>query len=139
MGYESGKNHRYRLLCGIFLIAFALCVFSACDPPWYSYPYQKGGVWTSDDPEFTVLYAKLENGVTEQTATLVLDDNIIQVELYFRSSLYDVYPKGVNEYDNRLFGGTWEYRKGNLVLYIEDDFIFDGRYSEIVLSPSNVS
>lgn len=133
------KKHRFGLLRGLFFIVSALILFSACDPRDGSYPFQKGSLWTSDDPYLTVLYMKSENGATEQTSTLVLDDNIIQVELYFRSSLYDVYPLGANVYDDRLWSGTWEYRDGNLILYIEDDFIFDGHYSEIVLSPSDVN
>lgn len=125
------------LLRSMLLIVSIAILLLACDPCYGGYPYQRSSTWVSSDPVFTVVYSELENGVIEQTTMLEVNGMPIEVNLYFQSSLFDVYPKGINSYDNRLFGGKWEYREGDLVLIVEEDYLFDNEYSEIVFSSSD--
>lgn len=113
------------------LISLVLLLFlCSCEEP-----YNKSNEWLCETPYFSLLYTRDSQGILVQTEALVLDGELIAVDLLFGRGIYCVYPEGSNHYEDRLFSGSWEYRAGNLVLTIEEDFAFDGEYDRIVLSP----
>ena len=119
-------------LCVLFLICTIL--FCGCDPRSGKYPFQKGEQWYSEDPQISLNYSKQEDGTWEIYETLLCDGKIKEIDLAMHSSDFWVYPADSNYHDDRLFSGRWKYRKGDLVLIVEEDFVFGGKYSEIVLS-----
>lgn len=80
-------------------------------------------------------YSQREDGTWDIYETLFYDGEVKEILLDMHSSAFWVYPADSNYHDDRLFSGRWRYRKGDLVLIVEEDFVFGGEYSEIVLSP----
>lgn len=131
-----GKKRRNAFICTL-LIFTSIVLFAGCDPKYGSYPSSKALKWTCSDPAFRIVYTKEESGLTSSNATLELEGTLIEVRVMFRSCLYDVFPKNSREYEDLLFGGTWEYMGENLILNIEDDNVFGKQYSKLTLSPSD--
>ena len=135
MVYELIRNKsRYiTVLCISFLACMVM--FCGCDPRSGKYPHQRSEQWYSDEPQMSLCYSKAEDGTWELFETLFYDSENREIDLAMHSSYYCVYPADSNHHDDRLFSGNWKYRKGDLVLIVEEDFIFGGKHSEIVLSP----
>ena len=87
------------------------------------------------DPSFLMRYSTDEDGVLIQSEQMVLNGITYYVDVCFSRNTYCVYPEGETKYSERLFSGTWEYRNNNLILVIEEDFIFEGKYNEILFVP----
>lgn len=121
------------IVCVVFLIFSVL--FSGCDPRSGKYPFQQGEQWYSEEPQICLNYSKQEDGTWEMHETLLYNGSLKEINLAMHSSDYCVYPADSNHHDDRLFSGTWKYRNGNLVLIVEEDFAFDGKYSKIILKP----
>ena len=137
---ESGlisKKRRNAFICTLLIIT-SIVLFAGCDPQYGNYPSSKAPIWTCSDPVFRIVYTKEKNGMTSSNAILEWEGTLIEVSIYFQSCLYDVFPKNSSAYEDRLFGGTWEYRGENLILKIEDDYVFGQRYSKLILSPSDL-
>lgn len=122
----------------LFLIIFILIsafLFSGCDPKSGQYPFQKEECWYSEEPIMTLQYTKNDDDTWIFSEKLIWEGNTKEISIGMQGSYYCVYPADSNDYEDRLFCGRWKYREGNLVLIIEEDFIFGGAYSEIVLAP----
>ena len=83
-------------------------------------------------------YSQREDGTWDIYETLFYDGEVKEILLDMHSSDYWVFPApsgNITYHDDMLFSGSWKYRNGNLVLIVEEDFIFDGKYSKIILKP----
>lgn len=120
------------LICLAVLTVLFLC---GCDPRSGQYPFQKAESWSSADPAISLHYTQNEDNTWTFAEELRWNNDTIEIDVAMQSDAYCVYPADSSHYDDRLFSGHWKYRKGNLVLIIEEDFLFDGAYSEIVLVP----
>ena len=121
----------------ILLVMFLLC---GCDPRSGQYPHQKAERWVSEDPMISLEYTHNEDGTWTFCEELYWNDELIAIEVAMQSDYFCVYPidstnPDVIHHEDRLFSGTWRYRQGNLILMIEEDYIFDGQYSQIVITP----
>lgn len=120
----------------IILFVLILPVFlTSCDPKYGHYPSQLASKWVCTAPEFTIEYSRNASGVLEDSAILRWNEESIPVDLAFDSVSFWLLPESSEDYDDRLLFGTWEYRDENLVLVIEEDFIFENQFSELVFSP----
>lgn len=100
-----------------------------------NYPFHVASMWQCDDPHFSLIYTRTENGMLTSYEELEWGNETIPVDVCFLMREYDVFPAASSAYEDRLFGGTWKYRDGNFVLVIKEDFLFDNKYSELVFSP----
>lgn len=132
-GLIRNKNRCTAMVCAFFLICTIL--FSGCDPRSGKYPHQRSEQWCSEEPQISLNYSKREDGTWEFNETLLYNGSLKEINLAMHSSYYCVYPADSNHHGDRLFSGSWKYRSGNLVLIVEEDFIFDGKYSKIILKP----
>ena len=92
----------------------------------------------SEDPMISLEYTHNEDGTWTFCEELYWNDELIAIAVAMQSDYFCVYPftnSNVTHHEDRLFSGTWKYRQGNLILMIEEDYIFDGQYSQIVISP----
>ena len=124
----------------ILLIVFIFAVsvlFSACDPYVDSYPFLTEGKWECSDPVIVLEYAKSDAGVITEHCAMEWNDMLLYINLNFQAGSFVVNPATSNHYDKRLFTGSWEYRDGNLVLIIEEDFLLDHTYDELVFVKAN--
>lgn len=112
-----------------------MLLFAGCDPRSGKYPFQKSERWYSEDPQISLCYTKNSDGAWSFYHILVLENDELEISIGMQSSYYCVYPADSMHHDDRLFSGSWNYRNGNLVLIVEEDFIFDGKYSKIILKP----
>lgn len=117
------------------ILAVILFTISSISMPFVEYPWERESQWVCADPHFTVSYLKHSQGSLISEEILIWEDKEIRVDLRIGVSYFTVFPEYSNVHDDRLLSGTWKYRKGNLVLRIEEDFIFDNQYKELVLSP----
>ena len=131
MRFLSVKHKRCMVIALIFAVAISLL---ACDPYANKYPFKEEGTWICKDPEFTISYSKEPNNRIIEESTLEWDGETIHVDVTFQVDTYCVSPIGTTAHADRLFNGTWEYRGEDLVFYIEEDFLFDGHFYEIVFS-----
>ena len=117
------------LLLGLFTV---WCIYSIRSR---NYPFLVASIWQCKEPHFSIVYGSAENGMLTSSEELEWNNKTMPVEVCFLMSEYDVYPVGSCTYKERLFSGTWKYRNGDLILIIEEDFIFDNQYTELVFSP----
>lgn len=135
---DLGLTHRlyFRILLVFCLLIASMLLFSGCDPMSNKYPYDKAMEWVCTNPYFAVEYLTTDDGrVVDHSASIQWNDSLLTVEVNLGSSHFWVSPTTSNHYDDRLLSGKWRYRGKNLVLSIEEDFIFDNQYSEIIFSP----
>ena len=132
----STKSKRMKLL-PVLLVMVVSMLCMGCDLLAGRYPYDRGTEWVCSDPNFTISYIYNPNGTFTQEAFLEADGEMIAVEECFQSIYFKVYPRSSNHYSDRFFTGEWKYRGGNLVLKIDEDFVFDNQYEEFVFCPVN--
>lgn len=121
--------------CLILLLLISMFLFSSCDPRSGRYPFQKAEYWYSEDPQISLHYARDSDGYWHDSEMLIFEDEEIEISVAMHVDYYCVYPADSSHYDDRLFSGRWGYRGKNLVLKIEEDFLFNGAYSKIILQP----
>lgn len=131
MVFESTKIKRFLYLP---MIIGVLLLLVGCDPYADSYPSLSESEWECFDPYFILIYTEESNGTFSAVEYLEWDGKRIEVDLRFHANSYSVDPEKSTDHDDRLFTGTWEYRNGDLVLIIEEDFIFNNTYNELVFS-----
>lgn len=124
-------------ILGALLVVVMMIGFCGCDPYADSYPFLNEAKWECSDPKMVLEYTKGVTGVISECHTLEWNGMSLYIDLNFRANSFVVSPSTSTHYDRRLFTGTWEYQNGNLVLIIEEDFIFDNAYSELVFSQKN--
>lgn len=122
----------------LFAIFLALCILALClsgctlrDTSIFS----KEITMQCDDPYMITTYKETENGVGSRETYLEIDGELQKVGLHYRSTIFAVRLEFTPTSSELLFSGTWKEKNGNLILYIEEDYIFDNQYEKIVLKP----
>lgn len=131
MVYELIHKGYFKAICIILTMLF-LC---GCDRYAGKYPYSTADHWTCKDPYITINYIRNENGTFTEESSLEWNGETIDIDIDFGHGNFVVHPNGNYSFEERLFDGTCKFRNGNVILVIDDDFIFDYQFSEIVLSP----
>lgn len=131
MGFELTKL-KY------ILITFAIAgMFVGCDPYAGKYPFLSESEWICDDPYIAVTYSKSSSGEISSKEYIELNGKLIEIDINYRAGSFCISPEYSVDYEDRLFTGAWEYRNGDLVLTIKEDFVFNNKYSEFVFSRVN--
>ena len=135
------KNKKWRfnglmLILIPLLLAAILLFIASIFMVTIEYPWEKGARWVCEEPHFTLSYSRNSHNMLVSEEVLVWDGKEIPVFIGMQQHSYDVYPQSSNRYDDRLLSGTWKFRDGNLVLCIEEDFIFDNQYRELIFHPA---
>ena len=86
-------------------------------------------------PKISLIYPEHDGNGATKYETIEWENEILSIDIMFGLGDYCVYPVDSVAYEDRLFNGTWKYRNGNLILLIEEDFLFDNKFSELVFSP----
>ena len=97
------------------------------------YPYTIAEYCYCSELDFTL-------NVTSEVSKLVWHNQQYEVAIGFRAGGYDIFVEngdGAVEQNEILFRGSWSYKRGNLVLEISDDRLFDGTYKELTFEPLN--
>lgn len=134
--WNKRSGFHYRRLFAMLLLC-VMMFMSGCTPPWIKFPYDLCDTWVCENPRFSIVYSRDEAGWGLCDASMEWKDEVIDVEVNFSTSQFVVGPKSDPLYDNRLLSGSWEYEDGNLVLYIEEDFIFDNTVDKLVFVPQD--
>ena len=135
MVLELIRNKKMIAKFFLILLIISMLLFCGCDSRYGRYPFQVSEEWYSEEPAIFLSYTQNSNGTWDLYHTLTWADSMKEISIGMQSSYYCVYPAGSNHYEDRLFSGSWKYQNGNLVLNIEEDFLFDGEYSKIILKP----
>lgn len=100
-----------------------------------NYPYHVASAWQCNNPHFSITYSREENGTLTSYEELEWNNKTMKVSLCFLMKEYYVYRAASSDYHDRLFSGTWKYRNGDLILILDEDFLFGNQYRELVFSP----
>ena len=134
----SESNPKKRINRNLIVIALLLGLLALwCNNASQSrnYPFYVASRWQCNDPNFTLSYENENNDLFTSYEVLEWENELIKVNICFLMWEYEVFPVGSSDYSNRLFSGTWKYRNGDFVLTVEEDFIFNNKYHELVFSP----
>ena len=115
-------------ICALFVLS-VLFLMGGSD--YRTYPHQKASVWICEDPYFVF---------STQEDYFVWEGEKYEVHIMMKASHFNVYLVSENfviSQENLLFRGSWRYKKGNMVVKITEDNIFDGAYKELVFVPQN--
>ena len=118
----------------LFLLIFVIASYG-CDPCYNSYPYHIASAWVCENPPISLTYKTESSGLTSQKETILWNGSTLEIDLLFQSDFYTAYPANSTVHDERLFRGSWYYRDNNLVLSVDEDFIFDYQFDELVFVP----
>lgn len=120
------------IVVGSICVGFCLLILSMIGGSDYrTYPHQKASVWICEDPYFVF---------STQEDYFVWEGEKYEVHIMMKASYFSVYRASENfvisdEY--LLFHGRWRYKKGNMVVKITEDHIFDGAYEKLIFVPQN--
>lgn len=134
MGFESIRNKKFGVFILMVLTVASLC---GCDGMYGKYPHDISSEWICEDPVFSFSYTMDGSTLLDDTATVSWNEKTIPVDIDFQANQCWVLPADSRHYDDRLLTGTWKYKDGVLILYAEEDFLFDCKYSELVFSPAS--
>ena len=137
------KIKRIKLMTVLLMMVVSI-LCAGCDGLAGHYPYDKSTEWVCSDPNFTITYTHLPKNGLEEESFLEVDGKMIAVHVAFRHGsnftikpINTLYPAGPVHYSERLLTGLWKYRDGNLILTIQEDFVFDNQYEEFVFCPGD--
>ena len=127
--------HKQRLLCYCLILCIGLggLFLSGCDPVAGHYPWEIAPKWVCNAPEMTFESTQLRDNTWSFSGELIWEDIAVDVDVAYRANRFVIYPENTSSHDDRLLSGTWRYDKDDLIFTIEEDFIFDGAYSTLVL------
>ena len=120
------------IVVGSICVGFCLLILSLIGGSDYrTYPHQKASVWICEDPYFVF---------STQEDYFVWEGEKYEVYVRMHAHYFSVYRASENfvisdEY--LLFHGSWRYKKGNMVVKITEDNIFDGAYKKLIFVPQN--
>lgn len=120
------------LVIVILIITFLFISLSGCT---ITYPFEKGSRWVCMEPYFILEYRYEDGRLLEDRAFLEINGLIQPVIVGFQGDFFLVAPVNSIEDKDRFLTGSYHYRGGQLVFSIDEDFVFDGAYKEIVFSP----
>ena len=127
------RRHVFRLLAGLLICA--VLFLSGCTPSWIKFPWERCDRWVCQDPEFSLTYYRDADGWLIDEEFLRWNGEVIEIEVAYTTHEFVVFPLEDSHFDDRLLRGTWGYKGGKLVFYIEVDFLFDGAFDKLVFSP----
>ena len=132
MEFVSIKIRRW--LATILVLSIVALCFAGCT--WQDTSiFSKEITMQCDDPYMITTYKDTENGVGSRETYLEIDGELQKVDLHYRDAVFRVYLEFSPTERELLLFGTWKEKDGNLILYIDDDYIFDNQYEKIVLKP----
>ncbi len=115
-----------------FIVIVALCLFSllSCKAPWRTWPEDRLNTrWYSKDPEIEFFIYDGGYGY----GTLVHNEEILEIEFSWGGGTnYGIYNKNT-EPERSIIHGTYNMKKGYVLLKISYDHIFDNKYETIKL------
>ena len=120
------------IVVGSICVGFCLLILSMIGGSDYrTYPHQKASMWICEDPYFVF---------STQEDYFVWKGEKYEVHIMMKANYFSVYRASENfvisdEY--LLFHGRWRYKKGNMVVKITEDHIFDGAYKKLIFVPQN--
>lgn len=121
----------------LLVLVFAMLSYG-CDPNYNEYPYDRASEWICENPTISLLYQTGSSGLVSQKETLMWNGSTLEIDVLFQSDFYAAYPANSGSHDECLFSGSWYYRNNNLILIIEEDFIFDYQFGELEFAPTGV-
>ena len=137
------KIKRIKLMAVLLMMVVSI-LCAGCDLRAGHYPYDKSTEWVCSDPNFTITYTHLPKNGLEEESFLEVDGEMIAVDVLFgHGSKFVILPKNplrpeiYVHYSERLLTGLWKYRDGNLIITIQEDFVFDNQYEEFVFCPGD--
>ena len=117
-------------ICALLALSILLMMGGA---DFTEYPSKRASDWVCEDPHFEIHFG---DGADEDH--LVWEGEKIPVITGLRANGFNVFLKTDPQQPLDkcvLLRGTWKYEKGNMVVRIEEDNIFDGAYTELVFVP----
>lgn len=138
MACASDKRRiEFRCTYFVLLVLVFAVLCSGCDPYYNNYPHDKATGWICTNPFISLSYNTDSNGTLSQEEILIWEELTLEIDLVFQSNLFTMYPANTTSHDERLISGSWYYRNGNLILTIDEDFIFEHQFKELVLEPKS--
>lgn len=142
-GYTAilwGDNMRKIIATSLIAVLLVMCV--GCFDGYVmreKYPYYQSSYWYCEEIDFAFYYEYYENGrMKSLTYPLEWEGETLSVIVDFViDNWYIDLDDGDNQttVDEQLLSGTWLYEQGNLILKINEDHLFGGRYRELVFIP----
>lgn len=132
---SNDKASRVKCIGIILFILVCIITSYGCDPCHNNYPYNIASAWVCENPPISLSYVTESSGLTTQKETIFWGGATLEIDLLFQSDFYTAYPANSTVHDERLFSGSWYYCDNNLVLSVEEDFIFDYQFDELVFVP----
>ena len=129
-----------RLICGILTIF--ILVFAGCDT--YAmvskYPFDRADKWVCEETDFTIEFTNDEDNLTSgQKSVLRWNNEEFNVLALFHVGYFRV---DIDENlipsqfpDRKMLTGTWEYINGNMVLFITEDYLYNGEFRTLAFVP----
>lgn len=129
---RSIKRLNRIMVLSCLIVILLLC---GCDAKAGNYPYDRASHWHCLEPEFSINCSTDTSGIMVDSAVVNWNNEEILVDVDFHASFFWVLPENSDNYDDRLLSGSWEYQKDNLVLFIDEDYLFEKQYHKLVFSP----
>ena len=131
----------------VFIVIFSVllcCVGCDTYEVIKKYPRYVSDCWYCSEINFTFCYEYYEDGRMKSLSSYPLNHNgeTLNVTIDFISDYWYLQLDNFDDLitmDEQLLNGSWRYNKGNLVLRIIEDNLFDGKYQELVFIPSSNS
>lgn len=119
---------RLRILALFLILMLSL---SGCDPFVGKYPCDSEATWVCHDPKIVLEYTYV-GGHLYRKEVIEYNGEEIFIEAGYRGGYFYALPRNSNYYSDRLLTGEWKYVDGNLVIEVEEDYLFGWRYPELV-------
>ena len=132
MVFELDKLKSKKILAVIICISSFL--FTGCNPYYGLEPYNETANWVSLEPQVILTYSIDDKGAKTSQEILMHNEQPIYLDIAFQSSQYCAFLADSTRYEDRLFSGEWSYRGDQLVFSLDEDFIFNGKYAELVFN-----
>lgn len=139
MEFEHNKRRKRGALCLLILALIGLqLILTACDPKAGEYPYARDSVWICDDPQISLEYRWVDKKGLFSNETMIWDCEDWSLYVEYLASQYWAFADEKEKPEDLLFKGHWTYRRGNLILKIEEDYLFNGQYKELVFTRQKI-
>ena len=130
-----------KYLCVVLSILLTVILLGCYGPhdPIKPYPWYRAECWYCAEIDMNICfsYDDHEKRLGMDTTQLSIGNNVLNVGIAFNDDaigfLVDEDMDGVY---SRVLDGIWIYRDRNMVVQINNESIFDGKYTELVFVPS---
>lgn len=124
-----------KLAFGLFLVLILVLFLLGCDPRSGEYPHELHKEWLCEEPQITLSFDYNQDGILSSSEVIKTEDGLLSVYFGMNPSFFKTFKVESDHYTDKLLFGSWEYREGKLVLHIEEDLIFNNRYSSLEFTP----